>query len=296
MDQEICKRGCGTIDLQFFYFIGRMNPPTQGHIESLSRLISVARESQTKAIIVIGGGPEGGVLSLDDPITFELKVKVLKQLLLERGFQESEYYILEKTIDFIDKIYINIYDQIKELEQRGTRINSIRITQVAGSKDEDVTKLKFVSDGLKKRISDEYSSCQTDVLPIEPIELTQGVAMSATSVRKDAYRFYLQANKNVPDSLQQFSNKYGTFYKGFTGEVFQQILNPLIDNTPRKIQIPISDVVLMQYIDGAPDKAGQVTKLQTKFYVCKKTKQTRGGRKTRRRRRRKTRKRRRPRL
>jgi len=283
MDQEVCKRGCGSIDIQFFYFIGRMNPPTQGHIESLSRLISVARESRTKAIIVIGGGPEGGVLSLDDPITFELKVRVLKQLLLERGFQESEYNILEKTVDFVDKIYINIYDQIKELEQRGTEINSIRVTQVAGAKDEDVTKLKFVSDGLKKRISEEYSSCQSDVLPIEPVESTEGVAMSATSVRKDAYRFYLQANKNVPKALQQFTNKYGTFYKGLTGQVFQQILNPLIDNTPRKIQIPISDAVLNQYIDGAPDKAGQVTKLQTKFYVCKKTKQTRGGRKTRRR-------------
>lgn len=289
MDQEICKRGCGTIDLAFFYFIGRMNPPTQGHIESLSRLISIARESQTKAIIVIGGGPEGGVLSLDDPITFELKVIVLQFLLRERGFQESDYDILEKTIDFVDKIYVNIYDQIKELELRGTQINSIRVIQVAGAKDEDVTKLKFVSDGLKKRLSDEYSSCQTDVLPIEPVESVEGVAMSATSVRKDAYRFYLEANKNVPNALQLFSNKYGTFYKGFTEQVFQQILNPLIDNTPRKIQIPISDVVLNQYIDGAPDKAGQVTKLQTKFYVCKKTKQTRGGKRRRKTKRRKTR-------
>lgn len=276
----VCSKGCGGADLQFFYFIGRMNPPTTGHIELLSRLIYSAKENNTKAIIVIGGGPQGGVLSLDNPVKNDLKIAIIESWLTARGFQPNEYIISDNS-NFAGSIYDNIYKQIVEKEESGVQINSVRITQVAGNKGNDLDKLSWVQQGLVERLSKNYSSCRGDVLPIEAIPIQGGIPMSATSVRKDTYRFYLDSDKDFTKALQLFTQKYGQTYGSFTDEVFRQIMNPLINNTPRAIQMPVSDEILRQYINGVKDDEGTTTDLHTKFYVCPIKKQTKGGRRKR---------------
>jgi hypothetical protein len=274
-----------------------MNPPTAGHIASLTQLIEHARGSGTRAIIMIGGGPEGGVLSLDDPITYSLKTKVIKQLLLEKGFRENnDYDFLSKDGLFIGKIYDNIANQLQE---RGNNPSHITLIQVAGAKDEDTSKLAFVGEGLKKLFQDSFATesnsrlktssvkksfpVSTRVLPI-PAMQSEGKAMSATSVRKNAYQFYLDAEKDTEEAFRHFDAKYGDFYKGLTREVFRELLNPLIDNSPRKIMIRVSDEQLYRYIHGtlpAKEYVYKRPKVSSAKEPSAKRRKTRGGRRKR---------------
>lgn len=280
LEENDCKMNCGTLDLQFFYFIGRMNPPTPAHIDLLMELVANAERNNTKAIIVIGKGPEGGVLSLDDPLTFDLKNDIINAKLRRPG----SYEIIDNTSNFIAPIINSVSKQINEIERRGVRINSIQITQIAGSKDDDLTKLDFVKNSLVSKLSTDYSTCGSvtgNVLPFGAVPSTTGVPMSATSIRKDAYTYYLDSGKNVGSAFQKFSGKYGWFYTDYTEAVFRELLNPLINNTPRKIQMVISDEKLREYINGVVDDTGAKTSLNAKFYLCKKAKQTMGGRRRR---------------
>ena len=47
--------------LKLYYFIGRLNPPHEGHIAALLNLIIHAIDTGGLAIILLGSGPNGGV-------------------------------------------------------------------------------------------------------------------------------------------------------------------------------------------------------------------------------------------
>jgi nicotinic acid mononucleotide adenylyltransferase len=58
--------------VKFFYFIGRLNPPHNGHIKALETLVEMAKRENSVALILLGSGPKRE-RTLDNPITFELK-------------------------------------------------------------------------------------------------------------------------------------------------------------------------------------------------------------------------------
>ena len=68
----------------YYYFIGRLNPPHEGHIAALLNLIIHAIDTGGLAIILLGSGPNGGVQTSKDPISFDDKKKVITNILKPR--------------------------------------------------------------------------------------------------------------------------------------------------------------------------------------------------------------------
>lgn len=236
-------------NLNYFYFIGRTNPPTSGHIYIFTKMIELAKQAGTKAIILLGSGPKGGVLSLDDPITYDLKEEVLNYLLGNLGFKD---YIIQKKEEYPAMQICRIVDNL--IKESGEVPGTITVSLVAGNKPDkkdptrnDLSKNQWMYDSISNCLQAKYPKVITNGIPIEPM-MTDSVAMSATSVRKDAYKFYLNSGKDFDKAFSEFQEKYNYFYNGFTRVIFSQILNPLIDYSPRKIKIQISDDVLSQYI------------------------------------------------
>lgn len=60
--------------LYLSYFIGRLNPPHNGHIQALIALINEAKRHEPfiPPLILLGSGPKG-LQTLDNPIPFDLK-------------------------------------------------------------------------------------------------------------------------------------------------------------------------------------------------------------------------------
>ena len=55
--------------ISFFYFIGRLNPPHNGHIAALHSLIIMARGDHSFPLILLGNGPQSKSCSKDQQIT-----------------------------------------------------------------------------------------------------------------------------------------------------------------------------------------------------------------------------------
>ena len=69
----------------YVYFVGRANPPHDGHIEGLLMLCLYAIEHGGKAIILLGSGPNGGARTSKDPLDFDLKSKFIKDKLKDKN-------------------------------------------------------------------------------------------------------------------------------------------------------------------------------------------------------------------
>ena len=72
--------------LCLYYFIGRLNPPHEGHILALAEMLNAVKEQQkrgnrAKALILLGNGPRNktkGFGSSDNPIHFDLKERIVR--------------------------------------------------------------------------------------------------------------------------------------------------------------------------------------------------------------------------
>ena len=89
--------------ISFFYFIGRLNPPHNGHIAALHSLIIMARDDNSFPLILLGNGPQSKSCSkdqqttnkLDNPIDFELKKEFIQyKLLTQYGIDPTIYLIV----------------------------------------------------------------------------------------------------------------------------------------------------------------------------------------------------------
>ena len=79
-------------ELYFSYFIGRCNPPHQGHFEMINQTIHSAINKGGKALILLGSGPKAKDNGLDrrtlnDPLPFDFK-----RQLIESKINAFDYY------------------------------------------------------------------------------------------------------------------------------------------------------------------------------------------------------------
>jgi nicotinamide mononucleotide adenylyltransferase len=205
--------------VSFFYFIGRLNPPHNGHIKALRTLVEMANNVNAVPLILLGSGPKGE-RTLDNPITFDVKKRFIQSVL--PGTLGETYIIME-----MKNPAQNIANYISEgLEKNGDQFNNItniEITHIAGGKDEDTTKLSFALDAASKTARSVIPEAEvtTNVTAIEA-EPTEGdIAMSATKVRKDTYRTLLDGT-----GYTGWSQKYKDFYGPMAEEIYGNIIEP----------------------------------------------------------------------
>ena len=181
---------------KFFYFIGRLNPPHTGHLKALEILVKMANDEGAIPLILLGSGP-GSIRTMENPISFELKEQFIKRLLNER--LPGSRFIIKKMTNPAGNVSKYIEDGLNmdpEVEDNLLNINSIDIKHIAGGKEEDESKLLFAlraAENTAKRLAPD-AEVTASVQGIVA-ETTDGeIPMSATKVRKDAYRSFLDGS------------------------------------------------------------------------------------------------------
>jgi hypothetical protein len=212
---------------RLYYFIGRLNPPHPGHIETLASLIREAQRSDPPArvLILLGNGP--AVEYEKNPIDFDLKSKIIKAKLAEKGIKEQQYTLQNMRTPFTDiPAYIHsMVDKLKDLDRLFID-DKVEILHYVGGKDEDATKLEKVLEIADKIFSDygfKEENITTRTVPIPPVETETGEAMSATAVRKAVYDA-LNTSQSIDEAVTKFMNtSYGVWYGVFSPELISQI-------------------------------------------------------------------------
>jgi hypothetical protein len=215
-----------------FYFIGRLNPPHNGHIAALRELVNLAKESNSNSVplILLGSGPKqttGDKRTMDNPISFETK----KQLIVSKlpGVEGTDYIIQEMTNPASD-VSKYVSTQLGD----SSDLEDIKITHIAGGKDDDATKLSFVLQSAENTASRlaPNATVTASVEAIEPEVTDTGSAMSATKVRKDAYKTILNGK-----GFEEWNNKYGQFYGPMAQTIYDEILYPITNSEVTQEQI-----------------------------------------------------------
>lgn len=190
----------------FFYFIGRLNPPHQGHLETLMSLVKLANDQDSVPLILLGSGP-GGIRTMDNPITFETKKDFIESKLGGR-------YIIQQMTNPAK----NVSEYVQEgLGSNISNIVSVTINHIAGGKDEDANKLNFVRTYAEKSVKLVAPEAEviTGVIPM-PAD------RSATKVRKDVYKTVLDGS-----GYDGWSQEYKDFYGEYARTIYNEILFPL---------------------------------------------------------------------
>lgn len=203
---EILTQDENKNEFKFFYFIGRLNPPHQGHLETLMSLVELANGQGSVPLILLGSGP-GGIRTMDNPITFETKKNFIKSKLPGR------YVIQQMT---------NPAKNVSEYVQEGlgsdiSNIVRVTINHIAGGKDEDANKLNFVRTYAEKSV--KSVAPEADVVTGV---ITMPADRSATKVRKDAYRTVIDGS-----GYDGWSQEYKDFYGEYAITIYNEILFPL---------------------------------------------------------------------
>jgi nicotinamide mononucleotide adenylyltransferase len=228
---------------KFFYFIGRLNPPHNGHIKALEQLVRMANTQGSIPLILLGSGPRGE-RTMDNPITFETKEAFIRSVL------QGEYII--KKMDNPAK---NVSDYIREgLEESGDtlqNIDEITIKHIAGGKDEDATKLSFALKSAEKTARELVpgATIEAGVETIDAASTDSGEAMSATKVRKDAYRTVLDGS-----GFDGWPEQYKQFYGPNAEQIYNEILFPLNSMSNEERTTVISNYINPSINDKPNDK------------------------------------------
>jgi hypothetical protein len=228
---------------KFFYFIGRLNPPHNGHIKALEQLVRMANNQGSIPLILLGSGPRGE-RTMDNPITFETKEAFIRSVL------QGEYII--KKMDNPAK---NVSDYIREgLEESGDtlqNIDEITIIHIAGGKDEDATKLSFALKSAEKTARELVpgATIEAGVETIDAASTDSGEAMSATKVRKDAYRTVLDGS-----GFDGWPEQYKQFYGPNAEQIYNEILFPLNSMSNEERTTVISNYINPSINDKPNDK------------------------------------------
>lgn len=243
VDEIIINQDNPKTEAKFFYFIGRLNPPHSGHITALKELVKMANNtSSIPPLILLGSGPKS-LRTMDNPITFEAKDTFIKSVL------EGDY-IIEKMTNPAQ----NVSQYIRNiLGESILNIQNIDITHIAGGKDEDTTKLEFALKSAEKTAREliPEANIATSVAAIEAETTDSGVAMSATKVRKDAYKTVLNGS-----GFKGWSEEYKRFYGVNAQQIYDEILFPLQEIPPEDRNTAIN-----KYIDeGTLPSVGQKRK------------------------------------
>ena len=109
---------CSEEPLHFYYFIGRLNPPHEGHLIALKTMVELAISQGSKALILLGSGPKKE-RTLNDPISFETKARFIQFKLEEMGIPPDSYIIEEKgnpTGNVIEYVLNGIKENVPGME------------------------------------------------------------------------------------------------------------------------------------------------------------------------------------
>ena len=190
--------------LTIYFFIGRMNPPHAGHEAALRQLMELAMGERSIPLILAGSGPNGGERTLDNPLTFVTKQRVLKYRLAG-----SLCEIREKTNPIGD--VLNWMDEI----MRNTGQTRVVFKLVTGDKGENGTKLNSILSAIIKAAQKKGVEASGESVAIRAISI-DGEEMSATKVRKDALKALVTGDGS-------FHRAYSGFYGPHTENVFGEI-------------------------------------------------------------------------
>lgn len=217
-----------TDTLDLLYFIGRLNPPHDGHITALTTLVGQAITRNTKALILLGSGPKKE-RTMDNPIDFETKKTFIDTKLSEDfpGVNITDHYkILEMKTPFSDVArYVASMTREKPRE-------IIHITHIAGDKDDDLEKLKSVLSVAERAALENNPgaivTASVEAIPAAP-NASGAAAMSATQVRKDAYAAYSNflSGTGSDDGFSEWPQEYKEFYGDMSRQIYEAILYPI---------------------------------------------------------------------
>jgi hypothetical protein len=206
--------------LTIYFFIGRMNPPHAGHEAALRQLMELAMGERSIPLILAGSGPNGGERTLDNPLTFTTKQRVLKYRL-----SGSLCEIREKTNPVAD--VLNWMDEV----MRNTGQTQVVFKLVTGDKGENATKLSGILTAIVKSAQKKGIQATGESVAIRAISV-DGEEMSATKVRKDALKALVTGDRS-------FHAKYSGYYGPHTENVFGEIA---------QIATAMSQAHVMEYI------------------------------------------------
>lgn len=171
-----------TKELYFSYFIGRCNPPHQGHFHMIREAIVAANrpEVEGKALILLGSGPKAKI-GIDrrtekDPLTFDLKKEIIEKNITNCVEQQTVFSNVEKhdednyeidedkyeifemtnpTAQVIEFVETELESQLKNDDN--TSLIKITVQHFAGAKENDATKLEFIRRALENKIKEDYN-------------------------------------------------------------------------------------------------------------------------------------------
>lgn len=188
-----------------YFFIGRMNPPHPGHEAVLRQMMALAESERSIPLILVGSGPNGGERTLNDPLTFSTKRRVLQHRLAGCLCE-----IREKTEPIRDVI-----EWAHEVVRNRGVPESIEFKLVVGDKDGNATKLDWIHKSIMKQMEQTGIPCRSSSIAI-PAQVSAGVEMSATKVRQDALTAFVSGDGSF--------NKYSGYYGPHTPNVYGEIV------------------------------------------------------------------------
>jgi hypothetical protein len=206
-------------DMNICYFIGRLNPPHEGHIFTLTQMITKANNTGAIALILLGSGPKGE-RTMKDPITFKLKKDFLQyKLPNDLHFEIRE---MSAPVKDVTSWYQESLQKIKN-QPKLTQFSRFSSNKNGG---ENITKLSFMETHLGK-----LPQCIAEVEPTSALSINATTEMSATIVRDFAFSSYsAEKNKIIESGFEAFEGKYGTFYGDYTKKIYNEIIHPLLND------------------------------------------------------------------
>lgn len=260
--------------LRVYYFIGRLNPPHNGHIEALTSLITRAQKENPnknyKVIILLGSGP-GKKQTLNDPLSFDFKREVVIEL-LKKNILDIDVLIASNKVSIkeMDKAAAQIAAEIQiEIGKLKNLFHEVNTFRISGMKDADIKKLEWIEKALAKTFADiKNLTILTSVIGIDPVVKEDGAtAMSATQVRKDALTGFITDELNinpVGQGYQLFNIKYGAFYGLYTLQIYEAIVGQAAGLTQEQIQAYIDSGILPKPKKGGSKRRRLTKRRQTK--------------------------------
>jgi hypothetical protein len=200
--------------VNIYYFIGRLNPPHLGHIETLSQLIQRAISENVdnpnyKIIILLGSGPKNGN-PLDNPLSFETKKDFITYKLKQLFPNNPPNFIFDQNVEILEMQ--RAPDQITQITLPlvlvSNLIEEINMYRFSGAKDGDDEKLNWIETTIKKILKDYSNILSTEVVPVIPVTNEEkDEAMSATEVRLSILKGFLDGN--IHKYFRRFEDFYG---------------------------------------------------------------------------------------
>ena len=185
-------------DYAFYYFIGRLTPPHEGHIKALIYCIEKATQAITLPVLFLFGDA-GGKRTQKNPISHDKKCAFVEHKLNLAGYIKGRDYYIEiiGTAGGMHQVYERVSHFLVNLKEHGPlRINVI---QIAGDKGDDLEKHGILRNLLCEKLknthpTDEFK-CSYLEAPLTEMDETlhrpdRPITLSATEVRLSAIRIY----------------------------------------------------------------------------------------------------------